>query len=305
MFQVYMPIAGLSMDVIVLLILGMVGGVLSGLFGIGGGFLISPVLMFMGVPPTVALSTSANQTIAASFSSFLSNLQRDNVDMHMGGVFSVGSVVGSYFGVYIFSILKSMGLIDFVIYLIYFFFLGSIGVLLAFESLRAIYYKRKNIVVVKKDIESFKFLNSLPFKVDFKRSGIRCSIIIPVFLGVFVGVLVALSGIGGGFVLIPSMIYLLGMPTLLAVGTSTYQIVFVTIVVTFLQATNNHTVDLVLSFTLMMGAVFGSQIGIRLSSKVPAEELRSLLALLILTVTLRLAFNLFFEPDNLYNIVLS
>ena len=298
--QLYLPIAEVSIDAFALIALGTVAGTLSGLFGIGGGFLITPMLIFMGIPPAVALSSSANQTIAASFSSFLSNWQNKNVDIRIGFIFSIGSIVGAICGVYIFAILQNIGLIDITISIVYVLLLGSIGIMLAIESIQAIYNKRNNIIIIKKDIEAFNFIHTLPFQAYFPHSKISCSLLIPIIIGFFIGILVALSGIGGGFILVPTMIYLLKIPTLLAVGTSSYQIALVTIFVTILQSVKTHTVDLLLSTFLMIGSIFGVHLGIKLSYKVPAEELRALLAIVVLSVVMKLAINLLIEPTNLY-----
>lgn len=298
--QIYLPIAEMSVNIFVLLGLGWVTGVLSGMFGIGGGFLMTPLLIFMGVPPAVAVATSSNQIIAASVSGFLAHWRRQNVDFRMGTVLLLGGLVGSTLGVRLFAYLKELGQIDLVISLCYVVFLGFIGAMMATESLRAIARKREGIEPAKpKEYASFQ---RWPFQVHFPRSKRDVSVLLPLLVGVLAGILVSIMGIGGGFVMIPAMIYILGMPTSVVIGTSLFQIIFITSNVTVLQAVNTQTVDVVLALLLLTGSVIGAQFGTRYGSKLPAEQLRALLAVMVLGVALRLAYGLFVQPADIYSI---
>ena len=303
--QIYLPIAEMPVNVLLILFLGGVTGLLSGMLGVGGGFLMTPLLIFIGIPPAVAVSSSANQIIAASFSGFLAHMRRQNVDFKMGFILLLGGFVGSSLGVWLFAILKALGQIDLVISLTYVFFLGTIGMLMAVESTRAIIRKRKNILPPKKKKKTgWLSTVNLPFVTNFPRSERDISIILPLVIGFAVGVLVSLMGIGGGFVMVPAMIYILRMPTSVVFGTSLFQIMFITANVTLLQAINTHTVDVILAILLLTGSVVGAQFGTRLGMKLPAEQLRALLAFLVLTVVFKLAAGLFISPTNLYEVIL-
>tara|TARA_B100001564_G_C20591522_1_gene648069 strand:- start:503 stop:1294 length:792 start_codon:yes stop_codon:yes gene_type:complete len=258
--------------------------------------------MFMGIPPAVAVSSSANQIIAASFSGFLAHLRRANVDIKMGIVITIGGFIGSSLGVWLFRVLKEMGQIDLVISLCYVFFLGSIGTLMAIESINVILAKKKGKAISKATRLRWVARLQLPFVVNFPKSNIKVSIIIPILIGMFTGMLVSLMGIGGGFVMIPAMIYLLGMPTSVVIGTSLFQIVFITVNVTVLQAINTHTVDVILAILMLTSSVVGAQIGTSLGVKLPAEQLRAMLALMVLGVVFKLALGLFLTPDDLFTI---
>ncbi len=271
---------------------------LSGLFGVGGGFLMTPLLIFIGVPPSVSVSTVANQIIASSLSGFLAHLHRKNVDFKMGGYLLVGGIIGSTLGVFTFRWLKQLGHIDLIISIAYVTFLGIIGSMMASESIRSI------LKIPKRYTENTRptLAERLPLKVDFPHSKRTISAIMPVAIGLFVGVMVSLMGIGGGFFLLPAMIYLLGMPTNVVIGTSLLQIIFITANVTFLQAVTTQTVDLLLAMLLITGSVFGAQVGIRIGDKLPADYLRALLAAIVLSVAIKLAFTLFIPPDNVYSV---
>jgi uncharacterized membrane protein YfcA len=296
--NIYLPIAEISVNIFVILALGGVTGILSGLFGVGGGFLMTPLLIFMGVPPSVSVSTVANQIIASSVSGFLAHWRRENVDFKMGGYLLAGGIVGSTLGVIMFRWLKQIGHIDLIISISYVTFLGIIGSMMAAESIRSI------LKVTKKYTPDIRppLAERLPFKVNFPRSKRDLSIIMPLLIGLFVGVMVSLMGIGGGFFLIPAMIYLLGMPTNIVIGTSLLQIIFITANVTILQAITTQTVDVLLALLLLTGSVFGVQIGIRIGDKLPAEYLRAMLATIVLGVAIKLAFVLFTPPDNIYSV---
>ena len=281
------------------MLLGLGGGVgfLSGMFGVGGGFLMTPLLIFIGIPPAVAVATEANQVVAASVSGALAHWRRGNVDLKMGAVLLAGGVVGSSLGVWLFTALRALGHIDVVIALFYVTFLGVIGVLMVSESIRA-WLRAQNPASARRKLHSHTWVHGLPFKMRFRRSKLYISALLPLAIGVFVGVLSAIMGVGGGFVMVPAMIYLLGMPTSVVVGTSLFQIIFVTANVTFLQAVNNQTVDVVLAMILLVGGVIGAQIGTRVGTKLRGEQLRALLGLIVLAVCLRIAWDLISVPDD-------
>ncbi len=296
--NIYLPIAEMSVNIFMILGLGGITGILSGLFGVGGGFLITPLLMFIGVPPTVSVATAANQIVASSVSGFLAHWRRDNVDFKMGYFLLGGGIVGSTLGVGLFRWLKDIGHIDLIISVSYVTFLGAIGAMMAAESIRVILKMQKKSSTTDKPLLATR----LPFKVTFPRSKIEISAIMPVAIGFFVGIMVSLMGIGGGFFLIPAMIYLLGMSTAMVIGTSLFQIIFITANVTLLQAVTTQTVDIVLAMLLLSGAVVGAQFGSRLSTKLPAEYLRGLLAALVLGLAIKLAFGLFTPPISPYSV---
>ena len=295
--QIYLPIAEMSVNIFVLLGMGSVVGFLSGLFGVGGGFLMTPLLFFIGVPAPVAVATEANQIVASSVSGVLAHWRRGNVDFKMGLILVVGGAMGSSIGVWLFTFLREIGHIDVVIRLAYVAFLSIIGVLMFAESVRAI-LRRKNPTPPKR--HHHYWVHGLPFKVRFRRSRLYISVLLPIAIGFLAGILAAIMGVGGGFLMVPAMIYLLGMPTVMVVGTSLFQIIFVTANVTVLQAVNNQTVDVVLAMLLLVGAVFGAQLGARASSRLEGEHLRSLLALVVLSVCAKLAYDLIAVPSDLY-----
>lgn len=297
--DIYLPIAEVSVNVF--LILGMGGGVgfLSGLFGVGGGFLMTPLLMFIGIPPAVAVATEANQIVASSVSGVLAHWRRDNVDLKMGIVLLVGGVAGSSFGVVLFTFLRELGHIDLVIKLSYVVFLSIIGALMLIESVKVMMVRKKKGVIATR--RSHTWLHGLPFKMRFRKSKLYISAILPLTVGFIVGILAAIMGVGGGFVMVPAMIYLLGMPTSVVVGTSLFQIIFVTANVTILQAVSNQTVDIILALLLLFGGVIGAQIGARAGAKLHGEHLRGLLAILVLGVCLKLTYDLVAKPADLFS----
>ncbi len=298
--QFYLPIAEISVNIF--LILGMGGGVgfLSGLFGVGGGFLMTPLLMFIGIPPAVAVATEANQIVASSVSGVLAHWRRGNVDLKMGLMLLIGGVIGSTFGVWLFAWLRGLGQIDWVIKLSYVVFLGIIGSLMFIESVNALRKKGKAKPSGKRKHPVWTAV--LPFKMRFRKSRLYISALLPIGIGVLVGILAAIMGVGGGFVMVPAMIYLLGMPTAVVVGTSLFQIIFVTANTTVLQATLNQTVDVVLALLLLLGAVIGAQYGARVGARLRGEQLRVLLALMVLAVCLKLGLDLGIEPSELYSL---
>ncbi len=299
--QIYLPIAEMSVNAF--LLLGMGGGIgfLSGLFGVGGGFLMTPLLIFIGIPPAVAVGTEANQIVAASVSGVLAHWRRGNVDIKMGLVLLLGGFAGSTLGVMLFSFLRGLGQIDLVISLSYVIFLGIIGALMLYESARTI-RRRKTAPGQRRKLHQHTWVHGLPLKMRFRRSKLYISALLPFTVGFVVGVLAAIMGVGGGFVMVPAMIYLLGMPTNVVIGTSLFQIIFVTANVTFLQAYANQTVDVVLSLILLSGAVIGAQFGARAGAKLHGEELRGLLALMVLAVCGKLFFDLLVTPSDVYSI---
>ncbi len=286
--QIYLPIAELSLDVLMLLGLGAVIGFLSGLFGVGGGFLMTPLLIFIGVPPPVASSVSG----------VLAHLRRGNVDIKMGVVLLVGGLAGSTAGVSLFKVLRDLGQIDLVINLSYVLLLGSLGILMTWEGGKALLYRRRQRGGVK--LHRHTWLHGLPLKMRFRRSRLYISVFLPLGIGAAIGVLSAIMGVGGGFVLVPAMIYILGMPTSVVIGTSLFQIIFVATNVTFLQAVQNQTVDIVLALLLLLGGVVGAQYGSRAADHLPGDALRILLGVLVLVTCGRLLHDLVSVPADLY-----
>lgn len=306
--NIYLPIAEISVNMFLLLGMGGAVGFLSGMFGVGGGFLMTPLLIFIGVPSTVAVATEANQIVASSVSGVIAHTRRKNVDFKMGLMLLIGGVIGSTSGVWLFSALKALGQIDLVIKLSYVIFLSIIGALMFVESARAILRKRRGVSATgtghkRKDHSGWQ--HKLPFKMRFRRSKLYISALLPIGVGFVVGVLAAIMGVGGGFIMVPAMIYLLGMPTSVVVGTSLFQIIFVTANVTILQATSNQTVDVVLALLLLIGGVIGAQFGARAGMKLQGEQLRILLAVMVLGVCAKLGADLMIQPNDLFSIGLG
>jgi uncharacterized membrane protein YfcA len=298
--QIYLPIAEVSVNAFTLMGLGGIVGLMSGLFGVGGGFLITPLLFFIGIPPPIAVATGANQVVASSVSGVLAHVKRKSVDFRMGWVLLAGGLVGSWIGVWFFTLLQRVGQVDLVVQLCYVVFLGLIGAMMLQESLRAL--RRSKSTTQRKRLHEHNWIHRLPFKMKFRASGLFISVIPPLLVGVAVGVLAAIMGVGGGFIMVPAMIYLLGMPTKVVVGTSLFQITFVTAFTTVMHAVSYNTVDIMLALLLIIGGVIGAQFGTTLGAKLRAEQLRILLALLVLLVCGKLALDLFLTPDELYSI---
>jgi hypothetical protein len=296
--DLYLPIAEVSVNAPVLVLLGAAVGFISGMFGIGGGFLMTPVLIFMGIPPVVAVASEANHVAASSTSSVIAYTRRKAVDFRMGGILAAGGAVGSLIGVEVFRVLRTMGQADLVVSLSYLIFLGVIGGLMLTESLGSILRRRRGDPPAPRGDRRPPWLYGLPFKMRFPRSRLYISVIPPIALGIFVGILSAIMGVGGGFILVPAMVYLLRMPAGVVVGTSLFQIIITTSLTSVLQAGRNQTVDIVLATLLLIGGVMGAQLGARASSRFRAEELRALLALIVLIVGLRMGFGLFITPDE-------
>lgn len=299
MFQIYLPIAEMSLNIFAILALGGATGILSGMFGVGGGFLTTPLLIFIGVPPTVSVATSANQIVAASVSGFMNQWRRKLVDFKMGNYLLFGGLIGSTLGIWLFGWLKKLGQIDLVISVSYVTFLSLIGVLMAVESIRAIMGGRS--AAGKSNKADAHWTQRLPLQTDFPASKLRQSVLLPILIGLVIGLMVSIMGIGGGFFMIPAMIYILRMSTNVVIGTSLYQIIFITANVTILHALSTQTVDIVLAFLLLLGSVVGAQIGSRLGAKLPSEQLRGLMAALVLAVAIKLAYGLFVKPDELFS----
>jgi len=299
---VHLPIAEMSVNIFLILGMGAGVGMLSGIFGVGGGFLMTPLLIFIaGIPSPIAVGTEANQIVASSVSGVLAHWRRGNVDFKMGIVLLIGGLIGSTFGVFLFRELQSIGQIDLVIRLSYVIFLGIIGSLMLVESLRTI-WRNRTATGPKRKLHQHNFLHGLPFKMRFRRSKLYISALLPLGVGFLVGILASIMGVGGGFVMVPAMIYLLGMPTAVVIGTSLFQIIFVTANATFFQAYLNQTVDVVLAVLLLVGAVIGAQIGTKIGGYIKGEQLRGLLALMVLGVCGKIVYDLAASPVDPYSI---
>jgi uncharacterized membrane protein YfcA len=304
--QIYLPIAEIPINILLILSLGFVTGIMAGLFGIGGGFIGTPMLIFIGISPAVAVSTSSNQIAASSFSGVLAHVKKNNIDFKMGSILVTGGFIGSILGVMIFKILKNIGQIDIFVSFLYITFLALIGFFMLYDNLKIIIknkydidFEKKNSRIVSKIILISK---TLPFQQYFPKSDLKISLFLPLFIGLITGILVAIMGIGGGFIMVPAMIYLLKMPHHIVTGTSLLQIVFVASLTTILQSINNQTVDIVLAFLMIISSVFGAQIGTILSEKINPDKLKLFLSLMIVGICLKMLYGLFIEPDNLFNI---
>lgn len=302
MLQLYLPIAEISVNALLILGLGGIVGFLSGLFGVGGGFLITPLLLFIGVPPGVAVATGANQVVASSISGALAQLKRRAVDFRMGGVLLAGGMMGSWAGVWLFAYMSRLGQVDLFVQLSYVVFLGLIGGMMFAESLRSLLRSRAAGPVPIRRAHVHTWVHGLPLKIKFRASGLYISVLPPLLVGALVGVLAGIMGVGGGFILVPAMIYVLGMPTKVVIGTSLFQIIFVTGFTTIVHAVNNQTVDMMLALLLIVGGVIGAQLGAVAGMRLKAEQLRILLAMLVLAVAIKIAFDLLLRPDELYSI---
>ncbi|WP_308911311.1 sulfite exporter TauE/SafE family protein [Pseudokordiimonas caeni] len=300
----YLPIAELSMNIFLVVAMGGAVGFLSGMFGVGGGFLMTPLLMFAGVPPTVAVATGANQLTAASVSGAMAHWRRGGVDLKMGLVLTAGGAVGAFVGAFLFKLLRAAGQVDLMISLAYVLFLGAVGGLMFVESVRAILRARAGTPPPMKPREERHkaWIHKLPWKMRFKKSRLYISALLPLGIGFVVGILSSIMGVGGGFIMVPAMIYLLGMPTGVVIGTSLFQIIFVTALTTIFHSVNTQTVDIPLAILLLIGAVTGAQIGAKVGMKLKPEQMRALLALIVLLVGLRMAVDLVIEPAELYSI---
>src|SRR5258708_5136250 len=301
--SVYLPIAEMAVNVLVVVGLGGLIGIVSGGFGVGGGLLLTPVLLFIRGPAPVAVATGSNQIVAASFSGALAHWRRGNVDVPMALVLLCGGLVGGGFGVWLFGVLRRLGHIDLVVSLTYVVLLGSLGLLMLQESIRT-YLRLARAGGKPRRLHQHNWLHGLPFKMRFRTSRLYISALLPLSLGLAVGLMTALMGLAAAFYRVPAMIYLLGMPTAMVVGCSLLQIVFVAGAVPFLQAWQNRAVDVLLAFLLIIGGVVGAQVGTRLGSRLRGEQLRGLLAVTVLVVCLKLAIDLTITPDDRYSISL-
>ncbi len=299
--QLYLPIAEVSVNAFLLLGMGGIVGFLSGMFGVGGGFLITPLLFFIGVPPAVAVATGANQVVASSVSGVLAQMKRKGVDFRMGVVLLVGGIFGSAIGVWVFARLTAIGQVDLFVQLAYVMFLGLVGALMLQESLRSMWRARDPQAPVRR-AHVHTWVHRLPFKMKFRASGLYISVLPPMMVGASVGFLAAVMGVGGGFIIVPAMIYVLGMPTKVVIGTSLFQIIFVTAFTTVAHAITSQTVDIMLAMLLILGGVVGAQYGSRLGLRLRGDHMRVLLAIMVLAVSGKIALDLLLTPSELYSI---
>lgn len=303
--DLYLPIANLSVNAVVIVMLGLGVGLLSGMFGVGGGFLTTPLLIVYGIPPTVAAASSASQVTGASVSGVFAHLRRQGVDLHMGGVLIAGGVLGSGAGALLFRLLQATGQIDTVIAILYVLMLGSIGWLMLSESLGAIRAQRLGSAPKARRRRHHPMVAALPLRWRFYRSGLYISPLAPLLLGFATGILTMLLGVGGGFILIPAMLYLLGMPAQVVVGTSLFQILFVSAAATMVHSVTTKAVDIVLAVLLLLGSVVGAQLGARFAAKARPEYLRLVLAVMVLLVALRMVLGLAWRPDEIFTVQLG
>jgi uncharacterized membrane protein YfcA len=301
LFNLYLPVAGLTVNVLLMAGIGGLVGLLSGLFGVGGGWLLTPLLMMFGIPATIAAATDANQIVGASTSGTFAHWRLGNVDFKMGLLMLIGGILGSTAGVQLIKVLRATGNADLVIKLCYVTMLGIIGSLMFIESLVAIRRQKAGRKPTKpQELTGWaRFMASLPLQMEFSKSGVKASALLVLFFGCLVGVLAAIMGVGGGFLMAPVMVYLLAMPMHVVVGTSLFIILFTTVNTTFMQAVTNHTVDIGLAVILLLGSTLGAQIGTHLGSRLEQEQLKILLASIVLVVTVKMIFDLSITPDHL------
>lgn len=300
--DIYLPIANLSVNALVIIGLGGLVGLLSGMFGVGGGFLTTPLLIFYGIPPTVAAASAATQVTGASVSSVFTHLSRKTVDVRMGGVMVAGGIIGAVIGAVIFRLLESVGQMDTTIGILYVLMLGSIGMLMAREAIHSLVLAYSGRMPPARKRRRHPLVAALPFRWRFYASGLYMSPLAPLLLGIFSGIMTMLMGVGGGFILVPAMIYILGMSTQVVIGTSLFQILFVTMATTMTHSVTTHAVDLVLAFLLLIGSVVGAQVGGRISTSVRPEYLRVILAFIVLVVAIRMALGLGWKPDEIFTV---
>lgn len=300
--DVYLPIANLSVNGLIIVALGALTGLLSGMFGVGGGFLTTPLMIFYGIPPTVAAASAASQVTGASVSGAFAHSRRGGVDYQMGGVLVAGGILGTGIGAVLFNVLQRLGQIDTVINILYVLLLGSIGGLMAQESIRTLRAERSGVPLPAAKRRHHPLVANLPMRWRFYRSGLYISPLAPLLLGVATGILTMLMGIGGGFVLVPAMLYILGMSANVVVGTSLFQILFVTMATTMMHALTTKAVDIVLATLLLVGSVTGAQVGAKFAQKASPVKLRLLLAVIVLLVALRMALGLGYRPDDIYTV---
>ena len=302
--SIYLPIAEMNINIFLIIFIGMSIGILSGIFGVGGGFLMTPLLIFLGIPPVVAVGSEAPHVLATSVSGFIAHWRKKNVDIKMGIFLLIGGLIGSTVGVNLFNYLKSYGQIDLVIQLLFIFFLGFIGFSMAFESAKTTISQYRSRGLKRTKLHQHSWFHGLPFKIRFRRSKLYISAIPPVIIGFIVGIMSAMMGVGGGFIMIPAMVYILGMPTSIVVGTSLFQIIFVTANATFFQSYINYNVDIVLSALMIFGGVVGAQIGVIFGTRLKAEYLRGILAILVLGVCGKIFTDLVLKPNDLFSLTI-
>ncbi len=297
--HMYLPIAGNSVNILIIFGLGGFVGLLSGIFGVGGGFLMTPLLMMFGIPPTVAAATDSNQIVGASTSGTLAHWRLGNVDFKMGFLLLIGGILGGTLGVQVIKLLRAMGNADFLINITYVLMLGGVGIYMFIDSLKGLKGETAPVEsqAPQKESTYAKMLGALPFQTDFDKSGIRISMLLPLIFGTLVGILAAIMGVGGGFIMVPVMVYLLRMPMHVVVGTSLFQILFTCVNVTIMQSYSNHTVDFVLAVLLLTGSTLGAQIGTAISKKLKGDQLKILLASLVLLVCVKMLYGLLARPD--------
>ncbi len=305
MFNIFLPVADMSINLLLVLGIGGLVGFLSGLFGVGGGFLLTPLMMMIGIPPAVAAASDSNQIVAAAASGAMAHTRLGNVDMKMGLVILIGGIAGGTLGVQVVKVLRQLGNFEFAVKAVYVLMLGGVGGAMFLESLRAL---RRGAPPEDEGMEMAQpkfsaFFNKLPLKMHFKKSGLHTSAIFPFSIGFMVGFLAALMGVGGGFIMVPAMIYVIGMPTVVAIGTDLFQIVFTTANVTLQQAITNHTVDISLAMILLAGSTIGAQFGAKVSKFLRGEQIRILLSIIVLVMMVKLLFDLLLTPDDLVGFV--
>ena len=302
-WHMYLPIAGNSVNIVLVFGMGGIVGLLSGIFGVGGGFLMTPLLIMIGIPSTVAAASDSNQIVGASTSGTLAHFRLGNVDFKMGILLLVGGVIGGTLGVQIIKVLRAMGNADFLIKVTYVLMLGFIGLYMFQESLQALRKKAVTATVTTKESRYNQLVQKLPWQTDFTKSGVRLSVLMPLVLGTFVGVLAAIMGVGGGFIMVPVMVYLLRMPMHVVVGTSLFQILFTCVNVTIMQAHTNHNVDFILALILLLGSSLGAQLGAKVSKRLKGDQLKILLASLVLVVMVKMLLDLLLTPDVLLDYI--
>ncbi|MCG6895274.1 MAG: sulfite exporter TauE/SafE family protein [Desulfobacteraceae bacterium] len=303
MWHMYLPIAGNSVNVLLILAMGGFVGLLSGIFGVGGGFLMTPLLIMLGIPPTVAAASDSNQIVGASTSGTLAHYRLGNVDFKMGFLLLIGGVAGGTAGVQLIKILRHMGNADFLIQITYVLMLGFVGSYMLMESLQSLRRTPEVAVAHQKDSVYARMINRLPWQTHFEKSGVSLSILMPLVLGVFVGILAAIMGVGGGFIMVPVMVYLLRMPMHVVVGTSLFQILFTCVDVTIMQAHSNHTVDFLLALLLLIGSTSGAQLGATISKHLKGDQLKVILASLVLVVMVKMSLDLLLKPHILLAVI--
>ncbi len=303
MWHMYLPIAGNSVSVLLIFAMGGFVGVLSGIFGVGGGFLMTPLLIMFGIPPTVAAASDSNQIVGASTSGTLAHYRLGHVDLKMGILLLIGGVTGGTFGVQIIKVLRHMGNADFLIQITYVLMLGFVGSYMFLESLQGLRKTHEVKVTKRKESKYARVVNSLPWQTRFEKSGVTLSVLMPLILGVFVGILAAIMGVGGGFIMVPVMVYLLRMPMHVVVGTSLFQILFTCIDVTIMQAHSNHTVDFLLALILLIGSTLGAQFGAKISKRLKGDQLKIILASLVLIVMVKMLLDLLLKPHILLAVI--